>query len=80
MGSPVAETLRATATGLDRLGLRWYVFGAQAALLRGAEAIGRANSMDLDVVDELTLALAEAIGEHEILAHWQALRRRLRSK
>lgn len=79
MGSPVAETLRATATGLDRLGLRWYVFGAQAALRRGAEAIGRANSMDLDVVDEL-LALAEAIGEHEILAHWQALRRRLRSK
>lgn len=45
MPSPVAETLAATAAVLDRLGLQWYVFGAQAALLRGS----RRMTEDLDI-------------------------------
>jgi hypothetical protein len=43
-----------------------------------AEAIAGANPIDVDVIDELTHALSEALGEHEILAHWIALRRRVR--
>ena len=36
MRSPVAELLAAFAAAADRLGARWYLFGAQAALLYGA--------------------------------------------
>lgn len=45
MPSSVAETLRALASALDGLGLDWYVFGAQAALVRGSRRL----TEDLDV-------------------------------
>ncbi len=36
MRSPLAEALAALGRALGKLGLRWYLFGAQAALLYGA--------------------------------------------
>jgi hypothetical protein len=49
--SPVAELLRALDEGLASLGVRWYLFGAQAVLLYG----GARLTADVDV----TVALGE---------------------
>lgn len=62
--SAVAETLRALARVLDGRGLRWFVFGAQALVVRGAPR----TTQDVDVtveiersrLEELTEALAAA--------------------
>lgn len=45
MPSPVAETLRALASALEGLGVSWYLFGAQAALVRGSHRL----TEDIDV-------------------------------
>ena len=45
MPSPVAEALAALGRGLQELGVRWYLFGAQAALLYGAARL----TADVDV-------------------------------
>ena len=49
MHSPVAELLGALAAVLDRLGVGWYLFGAQAALLYGAARL----TADVDVTVDL---------------------------
>ena len=51
MPSPVAELLRALGEGFTSLGVRWYLFGAQAVLLYG----GARLTADVDV----TVALGE---------------------
>ena len=48
MRSPVAELLGALGAVLDRLGVGWYLFGAQAALLYGAARL----TADVDVTVE----------------------------
>jgi hypothetical protein len=45
MRSPVGELLAALAAALGHLGARWYLFGAQAALLHGAARL----TADVDV-------------------------------
>ena len=50
MPSPIADALRALADAFDRLGADWYLFGAQAALLRGS----RRFTEDVDVTVFLT--------------------------
>lgn len=49
MRSPVAELLNDLASGLNRLGLPWYLFGAQAAILYGAARL----TADVDVTVRL---------------------------
>jgi hypothetical protein len=49
MPSPVAELLRDLAAVLEGLGVRWYLFGAQAALLHGAARL----TADVDVTVDL---------------------------
>ena len=49
MPSPLAELLRALGCVLERLSLRWYVFGAQAAIVHGAARL----TGDVDVTVEL---------------------------
>jgi hypothetical protein len=49
MRSPLAETLAALAGALDSLDARWYLFGAQAALLYGAARL----TADVDVTVQL---------------------------
>ena len=45
MSSPVADTLRDLASALRGVGDGWYLFGAQAAILRG----GTRTTMDVDI-------------------------------
>lgn len=49
MRSPVADLLAALGTGLESLGLRWYMFGAQAAIIHGAARL----TADVDVTAAL---------------------------
>ena len=49
MASPVAELLRELAAIFGGAGVRWYLFGAQAAILHGAARL----SADVDVTVEL---------------------------
>ena len=46
--SPIAETLRDLASALERAGVRWYVFGAQAAIAYGSTRVTK----DIDVTVE----------------------------
>jgi hypothetical protein len=46
---PVADLLAALARALDALGVRWFLFGAQAAILHGAARL----SADVDVTIDL---------------------------
>jgi hypothetical protein len=45
MSSPVADTLRDLAAALRGVGEGWYLFGAQAAILRGSARV----TMDVDI-------------------------------
>jgi hypothetical protein len=47
--SPVAELLAALAGALEALGVRWYLFGAQAAIVHGAVRL----TADVDVTVKL---------------------------
>jgi hypothetical protein len=49
MRSPLSEALAALGRALGKLGLRWYLFGAQAALLYGAARL----TADIDVTVQL---------------------------
>jgi hypothetical protein len=64
MRSPVAEALARLDEVLRELGVRYYLFGAQAALLYGSARL----SVDIDVTVELggvtTASLARALKTH----------------
>ena len=49
MPSPIAELLAGIARALGSLGARWYLFGAQAAIVHGASRL----TADVDVTVEL---------------------------
>lgn len=49
MRSPVADLLEALSRALDHLGVSWYLFGAQAAVLHGAARL----TIDVDVTVQL---------------------------
>ena len=51
MRSPVVELLGALGAVLDRLGVGWYLFGAQAALLYGVARL----TADVDITVDLAL-------------------------
>jgi hypothetical protein len=57
MPSPVADTLGALASSLDGLGVSWYLFGAQAALVRGSRRL----TEDIDVTVLLGEVSPEAL-------------------
>jgi|SRR5581483_3429649 len=57
MPSPVAELFRDLGGVFGRLGLRWYVFGAQAALLHGAARL----TADVDVTVDAGASTPEAL-------------------
>lgn len=65
MSSPVADLLRDLARALDRVSLRWYLFGAQAALIYGAARL----TADVDVTVDWPAArspapLGQALEQH----------------
>jgi hypothetical protein len=59
---PVAELLAALALALSALGVRWFLFGAQAAILHGAARLSADVDVTVDLghrsVPELVTALA----------------------
>ncbi len=64
MSSPVVEVLRSLAAALNGLGEGWYLFGAQAALLRGSHRL--TADVDVTVLPGATsnVALARALTEN----------------
>lgn len=47
MRSPIADLLAALASAFDTLGMSWYLFGAQAAIVYGVARL----TADVDVTD-----------------------------
>jgi hypothetical protein len=64
MASPVVELLAALDSALQSLGIRWYVFGAQAAIVHGAARL----TADVDATID--------VGEHSVAELTRALSRR----
>jgi hypothetical protein len=71
MPSPVVETLAALTSAFGGLGVRYYLFGAQAALLHGASRL----TADVDVTVELgerpTSSLVRALTERGLVLRVQ---------
>jgi len=63
MPSPLAELLGALAHVFDRLSLRWYLFGAQAAIVHGAARLTGDVDATVDLGGLTTAALVSALGE-----------------
>ncbi len=61
MRSPVAELLGDLGRALGSLGLRWYLFGAQAAILHGAARLTADVDATVDAGDTETSVLLEAL-------------------
>jgi hypothetical protein len=61
MRSPVAEVLAAFAAAADRLGVQWYLFGAQAALLYGAARLTADADVTVDLGARPTQELVDAL-------------------
>jgi hypothetical protein len=61
MRSPLSEALAALGRALGKLGLRWYLFGAQAALLYGAARLTADIDVTVQLGDRETLDLVRAL-------------------
>ena len=60
--SPFGELLAGLARAFERLGLRWYVFGAQAALVHGAARLTADVDVTVDLGDTLVQRLVSELG------------------
>jgi len=60
MRSPLAEALAALARALKKLDARWYLFGAQAALLYGAARLTADVDVTVQFGDRQTAELVDA--------------------
>lgn len=60
--SPLADLLIALAGALRRLALRWFLFGAQAAILHGAARLTADVDVTVDLAARPTGDLVEALG------------------
>jgi hypothetical protein len=63
MRSPLAEALAALGRVLGRLRVRWYLFGAQAALLYGAARLTADIDVTVQIGERDTAGLAKALEE-----------------
>ncbi|MBN8613995.1 MAG: nucleotidyl transferase AbiEii/AbiGii toxin family protein [Deltaproteobacteria bacterium] len=61
--SHIAETLRALREAFESLGLRWYVFGAQAAILYGSSRMTEDVDVTLDPGRVTTKTILEALDD-----------------
>lgn len=72
MASRVSETCGAVSRAFAALGLRWYLFGAQAVILHGA----RRNTADVDVTVDLggraTTEIVAALGREGVVVRMPA--------
>ena len=67
MSSPVVDLLDALGNAFSRLGLRWYLFGAQAALLHGAARLTADVDVTVDAGDTSVDAVVAALAACGIL-------------
>lgn len=61
MRSPLAEALAALGSALKSLRVRWYLFGAQAALLYGASRLTADVDVTVQLGDQETANLVQAL-------------------
>jgi hypothetical protein len=61
MRSPLAKAIAALAAVLERLDVRWYLFGAQAALLYGAARLTADIDVTVDLGDRQTAPLVRSL-------------------
>jgi hypothetical protein len=61
MRSPLARAIAALAAVLERLDVRWYLFGAQAALLYGAARLTADIDVTVDLGDREPVVLVRAL-------------------
>jgi Nucleotidyl transferase AbiEii toxin, Type IV TA system len=64
MPSPVVELLAALDSGLQSLGIRWYLFGAQAAIVHGAARLTADVDATIDAGEHSTAELANALSRY----------------
>ena len=64
MASPVAELLGALGRALESLGMRWYLFGAQAVLLYGGARLTADVDATVAAGDRPTALLVTALAVH----------------
>ncbi len=62
--SSIAETLRALRETFEGLGLRWYVFGAQAAIVHGSSRVTEDIDVTLDAARVPIRAVLDALSAH----------------
>ncbi|MBK8256761.1 MAG: hypothetical protein IPK82_29330 [Polyangiaceae bacterium] len=67
MPSPFVEILAALAQTFEEAGLRWYLFGAQAAILYGAARLTADVDVTVQLGDRSVNALVDALGRHGFL-------------
>jgi hypothetical protein len=68
MPSPVVEVLAALDAALQSIGVRWYLFGAQAAILHGAARLTADVDATIDLGDRPVPTLLAALGRHGFAA------------
>jgi hypothetical protein len=61
MPSPVVEVLAALDAALRRIGVRWYLFGAQAAILHGAARLTADVDATIDLGGRPVAGLVDAL-------------------
>lgn len=61
MPSPVAEILAALSSAFGHLGVRWYLFGAQAAIVHGAARLTADVDVTVELAERATRELVDAL-------------------
>lgn len=64
MPSPVVELLAALDAALQSIGSRWYLFGAQAAILHGAARLTADVDATVDLAGRPVSDLVQALRRH----------------
>jgi hypothetical protein len=63
MRSPFLELIQAAGEVFDSLGIEWYLFGAQAALVHGATRLTADVDLTVALGEQETALLVEALGQ-----------------
>ena len=62
--SKLVETFEALSAAFEALGVRWYVFGAQAAIFHGITRATADIDVTVDAGDRSTVAVADSLTAH----------------
>jgi hypothetical protein len=65
LASDDAEVFRALGRAFAELGVRWYLFGAQAAILHGAVRFTEDIDVTVELLTTSTRALVDALERHD---------------